>query len=99
MATAKNANTPRKQSLGEYLKGVKKEMGKVVWPTRKELGAYTVVVAATCAVCALGFWLVDLGVLALLKNILGVTMNKLSKKVQNVRFRKKHTFTFRGRRP
>lgn len=57
MATAKNANTPRKQSLGEYLKGVRKEMGKVVWPTRKELGAYTVVVAATCAVCALGFWL------------------------------------------
>ena len=55
MATAKNANTPRKQSLGEYLKGVKKEMGKVVWPTRKELGAYTVVVAATCAICALGF--------------------------------------------
>lgn len=75
MATAKNANTPRKQSLGEYLKGVRKEMGKVVWPTRKELGAYTVVVAATCAVCALGFWLVDLGVLALLKNIIGVTMN------------------------
>ncbi|MDY6038815.1 MAG: preprotein translocase subunit SecE [Eubacterium sp.] len=75
MATAKNSNVQRRESVGEYLKGVRKEMGKVVWPTRKELGAYTVVVAATCAIFALGFWLVDLGVLALLKNILGVTMN------------------------
>ena len=74
MATAKNANTPRRQSLGEYIKGVRKEMSKVVWPTRKELGAYTVVVAATCDLCSLGFWLVDIGVLALLKNILGVTV-------------------------
>ena len=47
MATAKNANTPRRQSLGEYIKGVRKEMSKV----------------------------------------------------QNVRVRKKHTFTIGGRRP
>ena len=58
----------------EYWKGVKTEMSKVVWPTRKELGAFTVVVICTCAVFALGFWAVDSGFLAILKAILGVTL-------------------------
>ena len=50
-------------------------MSKVVWPTRKELGAFTVVVICTCAVFALGFWAVDSGFLAILKAILGVTLS------------------------
>ena len=58
-----------------YLKGVKLEMSKVIWPTKKELGSYTAVVIATCAVFALGFWLIDSGVLAALKAVLGITMN------------------------
>ena len=64
----------KRPGFKEYFKGVKKEMSKVVWPTRKELTSYTVIVVAVCSVFALGFWLIDLGVLGMLKNILGVTL-------------------------
>ena len=59
----------------EYFKGVKQEMGKVIWPTKKELGSFTVVVIATCAVFALGYWLIDTGVLAALKGVLNITLD------------------------
>lgn len=59
----------------EYFKGIKLEMSKVVWPTKKELGTFTGVVIATCAVFALGFWLIDTGVLAALRAVLGITLN------------------------
>lgn len=65
----------KKGGFKEYLKGVRLEMKKVVWPTKKEMISYTVVVIATCAVFALGFWLIDTGVLAALKGILGVTLS------------------------
>lgn len=64
----------KRASLGEFFKGVKTEMKKVVWPTKKELVSYTAVVIMTCAVFALGFWLVDTGVLVALREILGVTL-------------------------
>ncbi len=65
------ANQQKKQrgSLREYFKGVRLEMKKVVWPTRKELGSFTAVVLATCAAFALVFWGVDSGVLAAIKAI------------------------------
>lgn len=64
----------KKETVGEYLRGVRKEMGKVVWPTKKELGAYTVVVLATCVAFGVAFWLIDMGVIALLKNVLNITL-------------------------
>ena len=68
---AKNSkNTKERTGIKEYFKGIKLEMSKVVWPTRKELGSFTAVVIATCAVFALGFWLIDTGVLAALRAIL-----------------------------
>ena len=73
---AKNSKkAAQKGSVKEYFKGIKLEMNKVVWPTKKELGSFTVVVLATCAVFALGFWLIDTGVLAALKAVLGITLN------------------------
>lgn len=73
---AKNSKkAAQKGSVKEYFKGIKLEMSKVVWPTRKELSSFTVVVIATCAVFALGFWLIDTGVLAALKAVLGITLN------------------------
>lgn len=54
-------------SLVEYFKGVRLEMKKVVWPTKKELGSFTVIVLATCIAFAIVFWGVDTGVLAALK--------------------------------
>ena len=68
----KKQQTKQKKEKGrmkEYFKGVRLEMKKVVWPTRKELGAYTAVVLATCAAFALLFWGVDSGVLAAIKAI------------------------------
>ena len=66
-----NATAPKREkgSFVKYWKGVRREMGKVVWPTRKELGSFTAVVLATCAAFALLFWGVDSGVLAAIKAI------------------------------
>lgn len=71
---AENTNA-KKGGFKEYFKGVKTEMKKVVWPTKKETGSYTAVVIVVCALFALFFWLVDTGVLAALKAVLGVTLN------------------------
>ncbi len=64
----------KRASFGEYFRGVRTEMKKVVWPTKKEMVSYTAVVIMTCAVFALGFWLIDTGVLAALRELLGVTI-------------------------
>ena len=64
----------KKAGIGEYFKGVKLVMKKVIWPTKKETTSYTAVVIVTCALFALGFWLIDTGVLAALRAVLGVTL-------------------------
>lgn len=74
-AATSSSKKKEKRSAKAYWQGVKREMSKVVWPTRKELGTYTVVVIVTCAVFALGFWLIDTGVLAVLKHMLGVALS------------------------
>ena len=71
----KAADKAKKTGAKDYFKGIKLEMGKVVWPTRKELGTFTGVVIATCAVFALGFWLIDTGVLAALRAVLDISLN------------------------
>ena len=58
-----------------YLKGVRQEFRKVVWPTREELVTDTVVVFACVIFFAVGFWLIDTGFLAALKGILGITLS------------------------
>jgi len=71
------ANAQRKKakrSLKEYFKGVRLEMKKVVWPTKKELGSYTAVVLVACAFFALAFWGIDSGFLAILRSLLGITL-------------------------
>lgn len=69
-----SAKKKEKRSFREYIKGVKLEMKKVVWPTKHELGSYTVTVLATCVFFAAAFWLIDTGFLAALKGILGINM-------------------------
>ena len=63
-----------KTSFREYIKGVKLEMKKVVWPTKSERGAYTATVLVTCIFFAAAFWLIDTGFLAALKGLLGINM-------------------------
>ena len=75
---AKKAGNKRKkdsESAATYFAGVKQELGKVVWPTKKELISYTVVVIATCTIFAVGFWLMDMGILEALKQLLGITLS------------------------
>ncbi len=75
---AKKAGNKRKkenESAATYFAGVKQELSKVVWPTRKELISYTIVVIATCTIFAVGFWLMDMGILEVLKQLLGITLS------------------------
>ena len=68
-------NDDRKRGgLREYFKGVRVETKKVVWPTRKELLSYTLVVIFTCAFFGLAIWGIDTGFLALLQLIFNIQM-------------------------
>ena len=68
-AVSQRGNKRKRGSIKEYFKGVKLEMKKVVWPTKKELGSFTAVVLATFAAFALVFWAVDTGVLAAIRAV------------------------------
>ena len=65
----------KKFSLISYLRGVRQEFRKVVWPTREELTTDTVVVVVCVVFFAVAFWLIDIGFLAALKGILGITLS------------------------
>ena len=70
-----NKKDGKKGGLIAYLKGVRQEFKKVVWPTREELVTDTVVVFACVIFFAVAFWLIDTGFLAALKGILGITLS------------------------
>jgi len=57
-----------------FWKGVRTEVKKVVWPTKKELKNYTMVVIMVCCAFALGFWVLDTIFLKLLEMVIGVTL-------------------------
>ena len=65
----------KKTGLIAYLRGVRQELSKVVWPTREELTTDTIVVFACVIFFAVTFWLIDTGFLAALKGILGITLS------------------------
>ena len=68
-------NQGKKGGLIAYLRGVRQEFKKVVWPTREELTTDTIVVFACVIFFAVTFWLIDTGFLAALKGILGITLS------------------------
>jgi preprotein translocase subunit SecE len=43
----------------KYFKGVISETKKVIWPTRKELFKFVVVVVTFCAIASFGIWVAD----------------------------------------
>lgn len=73
--TGKNAKNGKKGGFLNYLRGVKQEFKKVVWPTREELTTDTAVVVLCVIFFSLVFWLIDTGFLAALKGILGITLS------------------------
>ena len=74
MANTNTAAPKKKSGAAEYFQGVKTELKKVVWPTKKEVQKYTLVVFAVCAFFALLFWILDTGLLAILQLVLNLTM-------------------------
>ena len=52
----------KKGKVSTYFKGVKAEMKKVIWPTKKELINYTGVVILISAIVGLVVWVLDLGI-------------------------------------
>ena len=70
-AARANAANKKNTSAKEYFKGVRTELSKVVWPTRKELGTFTGVVICVCTFFALAFWAFDSAVLLALKAVIG----------------------------
>ncbi len=70
-----NKNGKKRGGFLSYIRGVRQELRKVVWPTREELTTDTVVVFICVLAFALAFWLIDTGFLAALKGILGITLS------------------------
>ena len=64
------AEVEKKGKTGNFLKGVKAEMRKVIWPSKKDLINYTlVVIGISVAISALVF-LIDTGIGAIFKQII-----------------------------
>jgi preprotein translocase subunit SecE len=68
---AKSSNRGERTGFREYFRGVKVEVKKVVWPTRKELVLYTWTVLITCVAFSLAIWAVDTLFLQVLRLTLG----------------------------
>ncbi len=54
----------------QFLREAKIELKKVKWPTRKELFASTAVVIFLSLLMAFYFWIVDMGLIVIIKGIL-----------------------------
>ena len=52
----------KKNKMSTYFKGVKSEMKKVAWPSKKELINYTGVVIGISAIVSIVVYLLDLGI-------------------------------------
>ena len=76
MAGITATKTKRLTRLKEYFKGIRSEIKKVVWPTRKETYRYTGVVIVTCALFAIFFWILDTSFLNLLQLVLDITLQE-----------------------
>lgn len=60
MSNIENEKPKFTARVSTYFKGVKAELKKVNWPTRKELANYTIVVLATTFAMTLVIWGLDL---------------------------------------
>jgi preprotein translocase subunit SecE len=63
-------SAPGKAAL-EFAKGARQELRKVVWPERKETMQMTLIVFAMVVVIALFLWVVDWGLLKLVRSLTG----------------------------
>ncbi len=68
--SAAQTNTKKKGKMRTYFRGVKAEIKKVLWPSKKELANYTGVVIFISAIVGLVVWLIDMGIHRLLSLVL-----------------------------
>ena len=61
-----------KVSPSEYVNQVRREAGKVVWPTRKETVTTAIMVLILTLALALFFFAVDAGFSSIVKSLLGL---------------------------
>lgn len=61
------AQASRKGRVSAYFKGVRSEMKKVIWPSRKDLINYTGVVILLSAIISIVVYFLDLGLHQVLK--------------------------------
>jgi len=59
-------------SVGEFVRQIRQEVNKVTWPTRTETIQSTLMVVIMVSFAALFFFLVDLGLAALVQKALSV---------------------------
>lgn len=59
-----------KKRVSSYFKGVRAELKKVIWPTKKELINYTGVVILISSMVSLVVWVLDLGIHQILSLII-----------------------------
>ena len=70
MATKTTTKTEEKKGgLGRYFRGVKSEFKKVVWPSKKQIVQYSLIVIGVSIACALLLSLYDRFIVFLLKPI------------------------------
>ncbi|MDD2221288.1 MAG: preprotein translocase subunit SecE [Clostridia bacterium] len=68
--TSDKKKVSRSGRIGNFFKGVKSEMKKVHWPSKKEVVTYTGVVIITCAIVAGAIFVVDSVLSALLQLVI-----------------------------
>jgi preprotein translocase subunit SecE len=66
--TSKKSEKNKAKKKDNMLKGVKQEMKKVTWPSRKDVVKYTVATLVFCAVIMIFFQLLNLG-LSIVKGV------------------------------
>lgn len=70
-AQISNNSTSKSKKAGDFFKGLKSEIKKITWPTRKELVKHTLVVIVACVFVALLLWVLDTAFHGLFSLILG----------------------------
>lgn len=60
-------SSSKRGKFSSYFRGVRSEMKKVVWPSRKELINYTGVVVGLSALISIIVYILDLGIHGILK--------------------------------
>ena len=58
------------KELIQFFKDSREELKKVTWPDREEVTSYTVVVVVALVIFSIFLWLVDTGLMALVKIVL-----------------------------